>query len=151
MRSFIWIVTVEQPRPLTLLTEHMPRKDRTQIFTSLKTPDPFSLSLVPILSGKANHEKKGTEIFFFFLALQRGQEGFLPSGVFGEHCLSGEVSFHLGASCAAAGGKKRFAGYPLGATLGQKWFWVLLPKQKDLGCRADPAKEEAPGWGVHTT
>jgi len=44
MRSFIWIVTVEQPRPLTLLTEHMPRKDRTQIFTSLKTPDPFSLS-----------------------------------------------------------------------------------------------------------
>ena len=24
-----------------------------------------------------------------------------------------------------------------GATHGRKWFWVLLPKQKDLGCRAE--------------
>ena len=24
-----------------------------------------------------------------------------------------------------------------GAATGQKWFWVLLPKQKGLGCRAE--------------
>jgi hypothetical protein len=24
---------------------------------------------------------------------------------------------------------------PKGATARQKWFWVLLPKQKDLACR----------------
>jgi len=44
-----------------------------------------------------------TRIYFFSPRLSAWPSSAADSGVFGEHCLSGEVDVHLGASCAADG------------------------------------------------
>ncbi len=59
-----------------------------------------------------------------------------PNRPLGGHWLSKEVALHLGASCPAIMIRSSGPGTRRDAHR-QKWFWVLLPKQKGLVCRGE--------------